>query len=83
MGRRKKPDKGPTTTIAISVDTLGTISKLKLRRETQNDFISRLLTEWQDFHDYKLDMDQVLKLKEKKISMLESELKEKLHLQNS
>jgi Arc/MetJ-type ribon-helix-helix transcriptional regulator len=77
MGRRRKPDKGPTTTMAISVDTLGTISKLK-RRETQDDFIRRLLTEWQDFHDYKLDMDQVLKLKDRQILMLENELKEKL-----
>ena len=51
---------------------------LKLKRETQNDFIRRLLTEWQDFHDYKLDMDQVLKLKDRQILMLENELKEKL-----
>ena len=64
--------------MAISVDTLGTISKLKLRIETQNDFIKRLLTEWQDFHDYKLDMDQVLKLKDRQLSMLENELKQKL-----
>jgi hypothetical protein len=78
VGRRPKPEKGPTTTMAISVDTLGTISKLKLRRETQDDFIRRLLTEWQDFHDYKLDMDQVLKLKDRQILMLETELKEKL-----
>jgi hypothetical protein len=78
VGRRPKPEKGPTTTMAISVDTLGTISKLKLRRETQDNFIRRLLTEWQDFHDYKLDMDQVLKLKDRQILMLETELKEKL-----
>ena len=78
MGRRRKPEKGPTTTMTISVDTLGTISKLKLRREIQDDFIKRLLTEWQDFHDYKLDMDQVLKLKDRQILMLENELKEKL-----
>ena len=60
--------------MAISVDTLGTISKLKLRRETQDDFIKRLLTEWQDFHDYKLDMDQVLKLKDRQILMLENDI---------
>ena len=72
MGRRGKPEKGPTATMAISVGTLGTISKLKLRRETQDYFIRRLLTEWQDFHDYKLDMNQVLKLKDRQISMLEN-----------
>lgn len=81
MGRRRKPEKGPTTTMAISMDTLGTISKLKLRRETQDDFIRRLLTEWQDFHDYKLDMDQVLKLKDRQILILENELKDKLEQQ--
>ena len=64
--------------MAISVDTLGAISKLKLRRETQDDFIRRLLTEWQVFHDYKLDMDQVLKLKDRQILVLENELIEKL-----
>ncbi|MGH9981052.1 MAG: hypothetical protein ACRD6U_05820 [Nitrososphaeraceae archaeon] len=72
MGRRGKPEKGPTNTMAISVGTLVTISKLKLRRETQDYFIRRLLTEWQDFHDYKLDMNQVLKLKDRQISMLEN-----------
>jgi hypothetical protein len=33
-----------------------------------------ILTEWQDFHAYKLDMDQVIKLKDKKISSLEVEI---------
>ena len=64
--------------MAISLETLETISKLKLRRETQDDFIRRLMTEWQDFHDYTLDMDQVLKLKDRQILMLENELKDKL-----
>jgi hypothetical protein len=34
----------------------------------------RLLSDWQDFQDYKLDMDQVLKLKDKKILTLEIEM---------
>jgi hypothetical protein len=33
-----------------------------------------LWADWQDFQDYKLDMDQVLKLKDKKISTLEIEI---------
>ena len=61
--------------MAISVETAETISKLKLRRETQDDFIKRMFAEWQDFKEYKLDMDQVIKLKDRQISNLENELK--------
>ena len=74
MGRRRKLNKVILTTINISVESADTISKLKNRRETQDDFIRRLLADWQDFQDYKLDMDQVLKLKDKKISTLEIEI---------
>ena len=76
MGRRRKLNKVILTTINISVESADTISKLKNRRETQDDFIRRLLADWQDFQDYKLDMDQVLKLKDKKISTLEIEISE-------
>jgi len=79
MGRRRNPDKVPLTSIAISVDVLETISKLKLRRETYDHLIKRLVAEWQDLKDYRLDMDQVLKLKDRQISRLEYELKEKLN----
>ena len=82
MGRRRRPDKSPLTTINIYVENLDTISKLKNRRETQYDFIHRLLAEWQDFREYRLDMDQVIKIKERKITILENELKEKLEQQN-
>lgn len=75
MGRRRKPNKVTLTTMAISVETAETISKLKLRRETQDDFIKRIFAEWQDFQEYKLDMDQVIKLKDRQISNLENELK--------
>ncbi len=74
MGRRRKANKVTLTTINISVESADTISRLKNRRETQDDFIRRLLADWQDFQDYKLDMDQVLKLKDKKISTLEIEI---------
>ena len=79
MGRRRNPNKIALTTINIYVENLDKISKLKNRRETQYDFIHRLLAEWQDFQDYKLDIDQVLKLKDRQISRLEYELKEKLN----
>ena len=59
MGRRRKANKVTLTTINISVESAETISKLKNRRETQDDFISILLADWQDFQDYKLDMGQV------------------------
>ena len=81
MGRRRRPDKMPLTTINIYVENLDTISKLKNRRETQYDFVQRLLAEWQDLKDYRLDMDQILKLKDRQISVLENELKEKLKQQ--
>ena len=61
--------------MAISVETAEIISKLKLRRETQDDFIKRMFAEWQDLKEYKLDMDQVIKLKDRQISNLENELK--------
>jgi hypothetical protein len=74
MGRRRKANKVTLTTINISLESADTISRLKNRRETQDDFIRRLWADWQDFQDYKLDMDQVLKLKDKKISTLEIEI---------
>ena len=75
MDRRRKINKVTLTTINISVETADTISKLKSRRETQDDFIRRILEDWKDFNEYKLDMDHVLKLKDRKISSLETELK--------
>lgn len=76
MGRRRKANKVTLTTINISIESADTISRLKSRRETQDDFIRRLLADSQDFQDYKLDMDQILKLKDKKISTLEIEISE-------
>lgn len=84
MGRRRKANKVTLTTIInISVESADTISRLKNRRETQDDFIRRLLADWQDFQDYKLDMDQVLKLMDKKISSLEIEISKKSKQQKS
>jgi molybdenum cofactor biosynthesis enzyme MoaA len=74
MGRRRKFNRITLTTINISVETADIISKLKNRRETQDDFVRRVLEDWKDFQEYKLDMDLVLKLKDKKISSLETEL---------
>lgn len=76
MGRKRKANKVTLTTINISVESADTISRLKNRRETQDDFIRSLLADWQDFQDYKLDMDQVLRLKDKKISTLELEIEQ-------
>jgi hypothetical protein len=66
MGRRRKFNRVILTTINISVETAEIISKLKNRRETQDDFVRRVLEDWKDFQEYKLDMDLVLKLKDKK-----------------
>ena len=85
MGRRRRLDRLPITTINVYTESLDTISKLKNRGESQSDFIRRVLIDWQDFQDYKLDMDQVLKLKDRQILMQENELKDKqlLKEQNS
>ncbi|MGH9981936.1 MAG: hypothetical protein ACRD6U_10335 [Nitrososphaeraceae archaeon] len=85
MGRRRRLDRLPITTINVYTESLDTISKLKNREESQYDFIRRVLLDWQDFQDYKLDMNQVLKLKDRQILMLENELKDKqlLKEQNS
>ena len=69
MGRRRL-QRDPITTIAISVNTAAIISRLKGRRETQDSFILRILTEWQDLKDYRLDMDQVIRLKDMQIETL-------------
>ena len=81
MGRRRKADKVTLTTMNISIETADTISRLKNRRETQYDFIRRILAELQDLKEYRLDMDQVIRLKVRQISNLEYELKEKLNNQ--
>jgi hypothetical protein len=75
MGRRRKFNRVTLTTIAISVETSDLVSKLKYRRETQDDFIKRLIAEWQDLKEYRLDMDMVLRLKDKHILSLENELR--------
>ncbi len=75
MGRRRKFNKVTLTTIAISVEASDLVSKLKYRRETQDDFIKRLIAEWQDLKEYRLDMDMVLRLKDKQIMSLENELR--------
>ena len=36
-----------------------------------------MLSEWQDLQEYRLDMDHIIKLKDKQIATLENELKEK------
>jgi hypothetical protein len=82
VGRRRNPNKVPLTSIAISADVLETISKLKLRRETYDHLINRLIAEWHDLKEYRLDMDQVIRLKDRQISNLEYELKEKLNNQH-
>jgi hypothetical protein len=81
MPRRRNPNKVALTSLAILVDVLETILKLKLRRETYDHLVKRLVAEWHDLKDYRLDMDQVLRLKDKQISRLEYELKEKLNQQ--
>jgi hypothetical protein len=78
MGRRRKFNKVTLTTIAISIEASDLVAKLKYRRETQDDFIKRLVAEWQDLKEYRLDMDQVLRLKDKKIESLQKDIDENI-----
>lgn len=50
--------------------------KLKYRRETQDDFIKRLIAEWEDLKEYRLDIDVVLRLKDRQIESLQKELQD-------
>jgi hypothetical protein len=70
------------TSIAISEDTSEIISKLKLRRETYDDLIKRIVSNWLDLRDDKLNLDHLLSWKDriiedknKRITSLENELK--------
>lgn len=65
------------------MQTLELISKFKTRRENQDHFIRRIFAEWEDLKDYRLDMDQVMKIKDRQIATLENELKEKQKIQPS
>jgi molybdenum cofactor biosynthesis enzyme MoaA len=76
MGRRRKINKVTLTTINISVESSDKLMKLKYKRETQDDLVKRLIAEWEDLKEYRLDMDVVLRLKDKQIQNLENELKD-------
>jgi hypothetical protein len=75
LGRRRKLNKVTLTTFNISIEAADLLMQLKYRRETQDDLIKRLVAEWQDLKEYRLDMDQVLRLKDRQITSLEAELR--------
>ena len=56
--------------------------KIKWRRENTIQFHKKILSEWQDLKEYRLDINSVIILKVRQISNLEYELKEKLYQQN-
>ena len=58
--------------------------KLKYRRETQDDLVNIIISEWEDLKEYRLDMDVVLRLKERQVESLQKELEDiKLKLQQT
>jgi hypothetical protein len=67
MGRRRKLTKSYINHHSHFIGDCRTISKIKNRRETQDDFNRRIISNWKDFQGYKLDMGQILKLKDRKI----------------
>lgn len=82
MGRRRKPNKVPLTSIAISIDTLEMMSKLKIRRETNDELVKRIVSNWLDLRDDKVNLehliswkDRIIVDKDKKIADLEMLLK--------
>jgi prefoldin subunit 5 len=50
--------------------------QLKYGRETQDDLVKRLIAEWEDLKEYRLDMDIVLRLKDKQIESLQKEFQD-------
>jgi hypothetical protein len=50
--------------------------KLKFRRETQDDFVKRLIAECEDLKESRLDRDIVLGWKNKQIQSLQRELED-------
>jgi len=64
--------------MVISIHTAEIITKLKGKRETQDAIIRRVLAERDDLKDYRLDMDQVVPIKDKQIRTMENELKQKV-----
>jgi hypothetical protein len=47
MGRRRKFNKVTLTNFNISLETADKLMQLKYKRETQDDFIKRLIEEWE------------------------------------
>ena len=74
MGRRRKFNKVTLTTINISVESSEKLIQLKYRRETQDDLVKRLIAEWEDLKEYRLDMDVVIRLKDRQIESLQKKL---------
>ncbi|HJS64451.1 MAG TPA: hypothetical protein VJ767_06295 [Nitrososphaeraceae archaeon] len=71
------------TSISVSVEILGLMQKLKVRNKIYDHLLCRMLVEWQNLQEYRLDMDQVIRLNDKQIATLENELKEKRPTFNS
>jgi molybdenum cofactor biosynthesis enzyme MoaA len=74
MGRSRKFNKVTLTTINISVESSEKLMQLKYRRETQDDLVKRLIAEWEDLKEYRLDMDVVIRLKDRQIESLQKKL---------
>ena len=74
MGRRRRHTPVTMTTIVLLLN-FGNNIQTKYRRENQDSFIRRVFAEWQDLKEYRLDMDQVLRLKDRHIIGLENELR--------
>jgi molybdenum cofactor biosynthesis enzyme MoaA len=74
MSRRRKFNKVTLTTINISVETSEKLMQLKYIRETQDDLVKRLIAEWEDLKEYRLDMDVVIRLKDRQIESLQKKL---------
>ena len=83
MGRKRKLHRLPLASISVSVEILALMQKLKVRNETYDHLLRRTLAEWRALYEYQLDMDQVIRLKDKQIATIENEMKEKRPTFNS
>ena len=75
MGRRRKLVPVTLTTINISLETLDVISHYKTRTETQDNFVRRVLVEWQSGKEMIKDLELADRYKERRIEQYKSELK--------
>lgn len=69
MGRPRKYNQLPTTTMRVDIELVEQLQKLKKRNESLNDFLRRLMNDYADLDD---SLKIMRELYHKKVSELEN-----------